>query len=112
MNLEIYYDSESDTLSLWNGKPASSGADVAENLTVDLDAEGEAVGFTLEHASEILKAIGARALLAWNPEGFTLVDSERSMEMLKAVGERHFIVLDSEGLTPEDIEKWGIHSTV
>ena len=63
MKLNVYYDGETDTLSLWNGRPAVSGADVAENLTVDLDEEGEAVGFTLEHASEILKAVVARRTL-------------------------------------------------
>ena len=56
MKLTVYYDSETDTLSLWNGKPASEGADVAENLTADIDVEGEVVGFTLEHAAEILKS--------------------------------------------------------
>ena len=30
MMLEVYYDSETDTLSLWNGRPASEGADVAD----------------------------------------------------------------------------------
>ena len=60
MKLNVYYDGETDTLSLWNGRPAAAGADVAENLTVDLDEEGEAVGFTLEHASDTLKAIAAR----------------------------------------------------
>ena len=63
MKLDVYYDGETDTLSLWNGKPASAGADVAENLTVDLDADGEVVGFTLEHAAEILKAVGERRAL-------------------------------------------------
>ena len=57
MKLNVYYDGETDTLSLWNGKPASEGADVAENLTADLDADGEVVGFTLEHAAEMLKAV-------------------------------------------------------
>ena len=140
MKLDVYYDSETDTLSLWNGQPASSGADVAENLTVDLDAEGEAVGFTLEHASEILKAVVARPFLAWKPEGLTPEDGEhppgtlkavadllfsarnperltpednqRKAEMLKEVGGHQFVVLDPQGLTPEDIEKWGIRSTV
>ena len=56
MKLRIYYDSETDTLSLWNGQPGNEGADVAENLTVDLNSEGEAVGFTLEHAAELLES--------------------------------------------------------
>ena len=105
MKLNVYYDSEMDTLSLWNGQPASAGADVAENLTVDLDAEGEAVGFTLEHASEILKEIGARPFLVGNPKDLTLEDSERSSGKLKAVDAFLFSVRNPEGLTPENSER-------
>lgn len=54
MKLTIDYDRETDTLSLWSGRPASEGRDVAENLVADLDAEGNVVGFTLEHAGELL----------------------------------------------------------
>ena len=57
MKLDIYYDSETDTLSLWNGRPATEGADVAENLVADFDDDGEVVGFTLDHASELLASI-------------------------------------------------------
>ena len=57
MKLSVYYDSETDTLSLWNGRPASEGADVVNNLTADFDAEGEVVGFTLEHAAELLGSV-------------------------------------------------------
>lgn len=57
MKLRIFYDDETDTLSLWNGQPGNEGADVAENLTVDLNSEGEVVGFTLEHAGELLKQV-------------------------------------------------------
>ena len=57
MKLRIYYDSETDTLSLWNGQPANEGEDVAENLTADFDAGGQVVGFTLEHAEELLESI-------------------------------------------------------
>ena len=56
MNLSIHYDPETDTLSLWNGQPADEGADVAENLTVDLNLDGEVVGFTLEHAAQLLES--------------------------------------------------------
>ena len=63
MKLSVYYDSETDTLSLWNGRPASEGADVADNLTADFDAEGEVVGFTLEHAAEVLESVFADSLL-------------------------------------------------
>ena len=57
MKLEIYYDPETDTLSLWNGQPGNYGADVAENLTVDFDSDGEVSGFTLEHAAELLESV-------------------------------------------------------
>ena len=64
MKLNIYYDSETDTLSLWNGQPANEGADVAENLTADFNAEGEVIGFTLEHAAELLESVMAASPLA------------------------------------------------
>lgn len=54
MKLNIYYDSETDTLSLWNGHPASEADDVAEYLVADFNGEGDVVGFTLEHAAELL----------------------------------------------------------
>ena len=63
MRLYSHYDSETDTLSLWNGRPASEGADVADNLTADFDAEGELVGFTLEHATELLGSVLAESPL-------------------------------------------------
>ena len=56
MKLHIYYDAETDTLSLWNGVPASEGEDVAEHLVADFDNDGNVVGFTLEHAGKVLKA--------------------------------------------------------
>ena len=54
MKLRISYYGDTDTLSFWNGEPASAADDVAENLIVDYDAAGEAVGFTLDHAAELL----------------------------------------------------------
>ena len=57
MKLNIYYDSTTDTLSLWNGRPGNEGADVAENLIVDFGRDGEVVGFTLDHAAELLGSI-------------------------------------------------------
>ena len=56
MKLDIYYDAETDTLSLWNGLPASDGEDVADNLVADFGRDGCVVGFTLEHAAKVLKA--------------------------------------------------------
>ena len=57
MKLRISYYGDTDTLSFWNGEPASAADDVAENLIVDYDAAGDAVGFTLDHAAELLLPI-------------------------------------------------------
>ena len=54
-DLDIYYDAASDTLSLWNGSPAGYGEMVAKHLTAESNADGEVVGITLEHASELLR---------------------------------------------------------
>ena len=70
MKLEIAYFSDTDTLSLWNGKPASEGGDliamgaliVEDNanggatgdVIADYDSDGRVVGFTIEHAVELL----------------------------------------------------------
>ena len=54
LKLAVYYDPETDTLSLWNGRPACEGGEVGEGLTADYDAEGEVVGITLDGASKLL----------------------------------------------------------
>ena len=54
MKLDIYYDGETDILSFWNGRPGNEGANVAENLIVDFGRDGEVIGFTLDHAAELL----------------------------------------------------------
>ena len=54
-DLDIYYDADSDTLSLWNGLPAGYGEMVAKHLTAESNADGEVVGITLEHAAELLR---------------------------------------------------------
>ncbi len=61
MKLKVSYFKDTDTLSLWNEQPASHADDVAENLIADYNSEGDAVGFTLEHAAEILLPILAAA---------------------------------------------------
>ena len=64
MKLKIHYDSETDTLSLWNGNPASEADDVAEHLVADFNGEGGVVGLTLEHAAELLIPALSRSLTA------------------------------------------------
>ena len=53
MNLQISYFEDTDTLSIWNGEPASEADVVAKNLLIDLNASGSPVGLTLEHAAEL-----------------------------------------------------------
>ena len=53
--LLIEYNTISDTLRLWNGRPASRKQVVADTLIAELDAEGEAVGFILERAAAQLR---------------------------------------------------------
>ena len=64
MKLKVSYYEDTDTLSFWNGERARSADDIADNLLVDYNSSGEAVGFTLEHAAEILLPILHSALKA------------------------------------------------
>lgn len=57
MKPKIYYDRETDILSIWNGIPASEAEDVAEHLVADFNEKGEVVGFTMERASELLGVV-------------------------------------------------------
>ena len=64
--LDIFYDPETDTLDIGNGRPACYGEDVAENLTAHTTEDGEVAFFVLSHASEVLfphlyEAMKARA---------------------------------------------------
>ena len=52
--LKVFYDPETDTLSLWNGRPACQGEEIGEGLTADFDHAGEVVGITLDGASKLL----------------------------------------------------------
>ena len=54
LKFEIYYDPKSDTLDIGNGSPASEGDDVADQLTAHVDAQGNVVFVSLEHAVEVL----------------------------------------------------------
>ena len=55
LKLRVFYDPETDTLSLWNGLPACEGGEVGEGLTADYDADGDVVGITLDGAAKLLK---------------------------------------------------------
>ena len=69
MKLRVSYFRDTDTLPLWNGEPASEADDVAENFIVDYAAAGDAVGFTLEPAAELLLPLLNAAARAKAPEG-------------------------------------------
>ena len=61
-NLEIYYESDGDTLSLGNGRPAPRGGhDIAEGLIVFFENEGVPVHIELFDAAELLTPIFAHA---------------------------------------------------
>ena len=57
MKLKIYYDPETDTLDIGNGRPGSDGQPVAERLVAFFDENDEVVSITLENASEVLSAV-------------------------------------------------------
>ncbi len=54
MELEIHYFPQTDILDIGNGKPATEGYDVADNLTAHVDHDGDVVFVTLEHAAKVL----------------------------------------------------------
>ncbi len=54
MKLQLFYDPETDTLSLWNGLPASDAYEIGEGLSADYDANGDVVGITLDGAAKLL----------------------------------------------------------
>lgn len=48
------YSRDTDTLTIGNGNMAASSDEIAEGLTAHYCETGEVVGFTLEHAAELL----------------------------------------------------------
>ncbi len=55
--LRIDYDPKSDTPYLGNGKPASNGEDVAQNVTVFYTDDFDHHGVMIEHAAKLLVPI-------------------------------------------------------
>ena len=55
--LRIEYYLETDTLTLWNGTPASNGSSIAKDLMVFFDESDDAQIVTLEHAAELLRPL-------------------------------------------------------
>lgn len=54
MELEIQYFPQTDTLYIGTSETANDGYDIADNLIAHATDDGEVVGITLEHATEIL----------------------------------------------------------
>jgi uncharacterized protein YuzE len=53
--MKLHYYPETDSLSIeLNAKPSADTREIADGLAVDLDAEGNPVGFDIDHASEKL----------------------------------------------------------
>ena len=53
--IQVRYDADHHTLSLWNGIPAVDGEEVAKGLTVHYDAEGSVVAVDLDGAPLVLR---------------------------------------------------------
>ena len=52
--LQVEYDPETDTLTLWNGTPASNASSVAAGLSVFFDEDEQPQLITLENAGRLL----------------------------------------------------------
>lgn len=84
MALQISYFADTDTLSLWNGQPASEAEAVDDYLIVDFAADGSVVGITLDHAAKLLGAILSRRA---DYPAVEAADKPLSTTMVEAVGE-------------------------
>ena len=54
MELEIQYFPQTDTLYIGDSETANEGYDIADNLVAHAKEDGELVGITLEHATDLL----------------------------------------------------------
>ena len=54
MELEIQYFPQTDTLYVGTSETANEGYDIADNLIAHAKEDGEVIGITLEHVSEVL----------------------------------------------------------
>ena len=51
----VRYFEDTDTLSVdLASRPATEAEEVAEDVIIDFDSDGNVVGFTIEHASRLL----------------------------------------------------------
>ena len=57
VELLIDYDNGKDTLCLRNGQPGKKATSVADNLIVNSDDDDVIVGFTIDHAKELLSPL-------------------------------------------------------
>ena len=51
----VKYFGDTDTLSVdLANRPAAEAEEIAEDVIIDFDSDGNVVGFTIEHASRVL----------------------------------------------------------
>ena len=51
----VKYFEDTDTLSVdLTSRPAAEAEEIAEDVIIDFDGDGNVVGFTIEHASRLL----------------------------------------------------------
>ena len=55
MDPVVEYIQDCDSLSVWTGKPAAEVEEIMDGVLIDLDHDGNVVGFSLEDASELLR---------------------------------------------------------
>ena len=95
MKAEIEYIEDADSLSVWTGKPATEGEEIADGIIVDLDADGNVVGFTIEHATVLLYPLLAAVT---SPGAKLTTNAESMMESANAIMES---ISTPEGVPPE-----------
>ena len=61
--LDFYYDRESDTLTISNGREVVSSADLSEEILAEFDGSGRPAGFVIDGAAELLKPYLLEAML-------------------------------------------------
>lgn len=53
--MRLLYDAETDSLYIdLNAKPSADSQEIADDVVLDLDADGRPVGIDIQHASRLL----------------------------------------------------------
>lgn len=89
MSIDVQYFADSDTLSLRTGAPAAEAAEIAEGVVVEFDADGNVVGFRLEHAAALLWPILNAAPAVGGEE--SAMDNRQLEITLRSMGKACFV---------------------